>query len=812
MILKKFLANLPWVLNRFGLDIKSPRWWFEVLIIALFYILYIWIADKIPVSKYGSVFWPPAGLMIGFLLIWGRSRWLGLFLGKLGSQYLISLPVFLSIIVAVGSTLGALISVTLILRFTRTKYPLRQVRNVVGFIVCSVFTGTIVQSLIGAAVTCLGGFNSWNIFWEVFWNWWIGDAIGILVFTPLVLTWAQPRRDSQIKSWLNLEAFIVLASLIIVVYLALIKSLTVEYLLLPPLLWSAFRFGAKTTTLLVTIISVGAVITTAYKVGVFYDVALKTDSLLLLQLFIGVIAITTMAVLAIVSENIQAAIRLQKANAELEQRVLARTIDLQKSEMNARELATKAGELATKAEAANNAKSTFLANMSHELRSPLNAVIGFSQLMIRTKNLPTEQYENASIIHHSGEYLLTLINNVLDFSKIEAGKTTLNKIDFDLYQLLDNLEDMLHLQAANAGLELIFDLTDDLPRYIYTDNLKLRQVLINLLGNAIKFTHQGEVILSVNSIENKMTKEYALNFSIRDTGVGIPATELDKLFEAFSQTESGQDAQEGTGLGLAISRQFVQLMGGNITVESYLGKGTTFNFSILAQLGKEAIGENFDKRRVIALAPNQPTYKLLAVDDKPINCQLLIKLLTPLGFEMKEANNGQEAIAIWDEWEPHLIWMDMRMPVMDGYEATKFIKAHVKGSATAVIALTASVLEEEKAIVMSAGCDDFVRKPFKEHTIFETLTKHLGVQYIYEELVTEDIIISNRSNPVLTSTDLAVMSDELRSQLCKAAVEADSNRVMQLIKEIPKQESHLVKVLKKQTSQYEFDEMVELLS
>lgn len=460
-----------------------------------------------------------------------------------------------------------------------------------------------------------------------------------------------------------------------------------------------------------------------------------------------------------------------------------------------------------KAEVANKAKSAFIANMSHELRSPLNAIIGFAQVMLRSKNLSPEQYENMNIIHRSGEYLLTLINNVLDFSKIEAGKTTLNPKDIDLYQLLDDLEDMLHLRAENAGLELILDRSDNLPRYIHTDGVKLRQVLLNLLGNAIKFTQQGEVVLSISSSENTEPQSYTLNFQVSDTGVGIAPEELDKLFEAFTQTESGRESQEGTGLGLAISRQFVQLMGGDITVTSELGKGTTFDFSIQTQLGNEIIGETFDKRQVLALAPNQPDYKILVVDDKPINRQLLVRLLAPLGFEIREASNGQEAIVMWEVWQPHLIWMDMRMPIMDGYEATKYIKSTTQGNATAIIALTASVLEKERAIVLSAGCDDFVRKPFKEQTIFGALTKHLGVKYVYSDSANDQIDLSDSMTPL----DLSVMSDEWRSQIYEFALEGDSNRVTQLIREIPDQEAAIVKALERYALQFQFDEMLELI-
>lgn len=457
-------------------------------------------------------------------------------------------------------------------------------------------------------------------------------------------------------------------------------------------------------------------------------------------------------------------------------------------------------EAKEKAEVANKTKSAFLANMSHELRTPLNAILGFSQIMMRSPTLSEEHRENTTIINRSGDYLLTLINNILDLSKIEAGKISLNKKNFDLCNLLNEVEDLLQIKAENKGLQLIFDYSSDLPQYICSDEIKLRQVLINLINNGIKFTEEGGVSVVVGQFSSSASSEaqenlpVTISFEVTDTGNGIPNDELDLIFEPFSQTETGKQSQEGTGLGLPISRRFIQLMGGEITVNSELNKGTSFCFTIQADIVTEADIENKKTiRNVIALKSGQASYRILIVDDRPTNRLLMIKLLQPLGFELKEASNGEEAIAIWEEWNPHLIWMDMRMPVMDGYEATQYIKGTVKGNATAIIALTASVLEEEKAIILSAGCDDFIRKPFRESVIFETMKKHLGVEYIYDE--EEKKGLTNTQQLTLTKEDLAIMPKDWLEELYQASIDLDDDIILQLIEKIPENNSLLANKL-----------------
>ncbi len=462
------------------------------------------------------------------------------------------------------------------------------------------------------------------------------------------------------------------------------------------------------------------------------------------------------------------------------------------------------------ADEASRAKSEFLSSMSHELRTPLNAVLGFTQVMQRDRGLREEQQQNLAIISRSGEHLLDLINDILEMSKIEAGQTTFNRSSFDLYRLLDSLETMLRLKAEAKGLQLIYERTANVPQYIQTDEGKLRQVLINLLGNAIKFTSEGGVILRVSSAKSNI--EMILLFEVEDTGPGIAPHEMSKLFEVFGQTESGRRSQQGTGLGLPISQKFVQLMGGEITVNSEVGQGSVFRFTIrVAPANELDVQPMPTPRKVIGLAPGQPPYRILAVDDRIESRLLLVKLLSSIGFEVKEACNGQEAIALWESWHPHLIWMDMRMPVMDGYEATQRIKATTKGQATVVIALTASAFEEERHLVLSAGCDDFMRKPFRQEVLWDKIAQYLGVRYLYEDEPRQPLDSQeNLDLPAFTPAHLTIMPTQWIEQLQQAAVECSDDHILELLEQLPPEQAVLKVALTELACRFQFTEIFTL--
>ncbi|BAZ00172.1 multi-sensor hybrid histidine kinase [Tolypothrix tenuis PCC 7101] len=551
-----------------------------------------------------------------------------------------------------------------------------------------------------------------------------------------------------------------------------------------------------------------------------------------------------------ITQGKQADKLLAEYNRLLESQVKKRTQELlkvihklqttQKQLIQSQKIAAR-GRIA--AERANRAKSQFLANMSHELRTPLNAILGFAQVMSHDSSLSAEHQENLAIINRAGEHLLNLINDILEMSKIEAGKTTLNVNSFDFIRFLGNLEEMLRFRAAAKDLLLVFEYAPNIPQYLQTDESKLRQVLLNLLGNAIKFTHQGTVTLRVRlesgdwGIENEHQSCQSLIFEIQDTGPGIAPQEIDLLFEAFGQTETGRNSQQGTGLGLAISRKYVQLMDGDITVTSTLGVGSKFTFDIqIHPASASEVKQQHCQDQIVGLAPGQPEYRILVVDDARDNRLVLVKLLTSIGFVVKEATNGQEAIAQWMEWQPHLIFMDMRMPVMDGYEATREIKAKEKSyldrplqlacqcstmplstnSNTIIIALTASAFEEERQNILSTGCDDFIRKPFTKEVLLKKVSEHLGVEYISQIDSLQTAVINPTTEIFSTEAELmwhlSQMSPQWLANIRHAAASCSDDMILQLLEQIPPEKSPCFQLLRDLANNYQFEKIMELLT
>ncbi len=520
---------------------------------------------------------------------------------------------------------------------------------------------------------------------------------------------------------------------------------------------------------------------------------------------------------------------LERERNLLDERVKARTRELEELNQSlVREVDVRMRAEEAAAEA-NTAKSLFLANMSHEIRTPLNAILGFTQLLLRDPQLGPDQRRSVRTVYRSGEHLLLLLNDILEMSKIEAGKIVLSEEDFDLYALVEDLEAMFGVLARKKGLSLEVVPDPELPRWVRGDEQKLHQVLNNLLGNAVKFTDQGGVVLRITSRASESAKDAGaeaiapdallLAVEVEDTGPGIPEAAQRSIFSHFEQLVPGSGMKGGTGLGLAIAKAYVELMGGDIDVQSRVGRGSTFRLTVRVGPGTPGASRARERQgRVAVLKPGQGEVRVLVVDDNQANREILVRMLEQAGFTVREAADGEQACRVYDQWRPALVLLDMFMPVMDGFGVLRHIQDRDGQDSPPVIAVTASVLMAEKERVLAAGAVAFLKKPFKVDELFGLLREHLDVEFEEDDQSPDADTVGPGSGPgtqtaerpSVNAEQLAGLPPDLLEVLTEAAWSLDMDALREICTRIDQEHPDLVAGILYLVDNYLFDELQRL--